>query len=120
MRKRTVNHLADTIFWYFLYFLPVIAYLLFTFVEPGTATAIVDIPTFFNQMGVGFVTDNLIFTSIDGLFGQNGILPFWTTQTPTLIFTWFITVYIAHLVVDFLLFIPRLAHKWLKAFTQGE
>lgn len=120
MRKRTINHLADTIFWYLLYFFPVIAYLLFLFVEPGTATSIVDLPTFFNQVGFGIVTDNVIINALRDIFGANGILPFFNTDMPLLIFTWYITVFITHLAVDFILFIPRLCHKWMKSFTQGE
>lgn len=120
MRKRTINHLADTIFWYILYFLPVIAYLLFLFIEPGSSPTIVNIESFFGSMGLSFVTDNIIVNTLTGIFGPNGVLPLFQDGSVILILAYYVSVFIMHLAVDFLLFIPRLCHKWLKAFTQGE
>ena len=34
MRKRSITHVAKTVFWYALYFLPVLAYLIFLFTNP--------------------------------------------------------------------------------------
>ena len=121
MRKRTINHLADTIFWYLLYFLPVIAYLLYMLVEPGAGTtAVLSIEEFFNSIGLGFVSDNVVLTALSSIFGADGVLPLFSTNTPFLILTWFVAVYIAHLAVDFILFIPRLAHKFMNSFTREE
>lgn len=121
MRKKTVNHLADTIFWYVLYFMPVICYLLYLFAEPATGTvSAISFTSFIENIGFGFVSDNIIITSLKDIFYTGGIFPIFSTDMPFIIFSWFIGVYIAHLAVDFLLFIPRLCHKWLKQFTQGE
>lgn len=117
MRKKTVNHLADTIFWYLIYFLPVIAFLLY--LVSGNFTDI-SLDTFFNSMGVAFTTDNVIITSLSSIFGVNGILPLFVSNSAFYVFSWFIISYIVHLFVDFILFIPRLCHKWLKTFTQGD
>ena len=120
MRKKTVNHLADTIFWYVLYFLPVIAYLLFLIAEPSTGINNVNFLTFIDNCGFGFVQDNIIVNGLRGIFGVNGTLPFFTTDLPFVIFTWYVGVTIAHLFVDFMIFIPKLAHKWLNKFTRSE
>ena len=120
MRKRTVNFLADTIFWYLIYFLPVVAWLLFLIAEPSSTTTPIDFATFMSSIGFGFVNDNIIITSLSGLFGSGGVLPIFSSNTPLLIFTWFICAIIVHLAVDFLVFIPRLAHKWLNTFTTRE
>lgn len=120
MRKRNVNFLADTIFWYLIYFLPVVAWLIYLFAEPSSSTTLVDFGTFMSNIGFGFVNDNIIISSLSGLFGANGVLPIFSSSTPLLIFTWFICAIICHLAVDFLVFIPRLAHKWLNAFTTRE
>lgn len=117
MRKKTINHLADTIFWYLLYFLPVITYLLYLV---GAPTELLSIQGFYDHIGLNFVADNILVSSLTDLFGASGILPFFSTSTPIIIFSWFIGVYITHLAVDFLLFIPRLCHKWLKTFTNNE
>ena len=121
MRKRTINHLADTIFWYLIYFLPVICYLLYMLVEPGTGVStVLSFGDFFESIGIGFVSDNIVITSLQSIFGSTGILPLFSTDTPFIIFSWFICTFICHLAVDFLLFIPRLAHKWMNKFTQGD
>lgn len=120
MRKRTVNHLADTIFWYLIYFLPVLGYLLYLIAEPSNGTNLVSFSAFFDSIGIGFVSDNIIINSLKDIFGTGGVFPLFSTDIPFDIFGWFICTFIVHLAVDFLLFIPRLAHKWLNNFTQGE
>lgn len=120
MRKKTVNHLADTIFWYLLYFLPVLGYLLYLIAEPSNGTTLVSISDFFNSIDIGFVTDNIVINTLKGLFGAEGALPLFATNAPFNIFGWFICTYIGHLTVDFILFIPRLCHKYMEKFTQGE
>lgn len=118
MRKKTINRVADTIFWYLLYFMPVLAYLILIAVQPGSITTLDGV---FDILGLNVFTTGTIYTSLDGIFGVNGILPLFTQTGLLQFFTYFISVYIAHLFVDFLLFIPRIAHKWMsKAYQEGE
>ena len=120
MRKRTINTFADTIFWYLIYFLPVLVYLLYLIAEPASGTSLISFSTCFDTIGLGFVSDNIVVSSLKDIFGTGGLLPLFSSDTPFIIFGWFICTYITHLAVDFLLFIPRLAHKWLNKFTQGD
>lgn len=120
MRKRTVNHIADTIFWYLLYFFPVVAYLFFIMAEPSSGTAVISLTSFFNSLGISFFTDNPILTVLVDLFGSSGVLPLFTDVSALYFFAWFASVMLVHLAVDFILFIPRLAHKWLNAFTTRD
>lgn len=116
MRKRTVKYLADTIFWYLVYFLPVACFLIFL----ATGKDNINFSSFFNELGFEFVSSNVIYDSLSSLFGVGGVLPIFTDSTPFIIFTWFIGTFLIHLAVDFLLFIPRLAHKYMNTFTQGD
>ena len=120
MRKRTISNLADTIFWYFVYLLPVIGYLLYLIAEPASGTSLVTFDSFFSNIGLGLVSDNVVVSTLKDIFGTGGILPLFTTDTPFIIFGWFVCTFITHLAVDFLLFIPRLAHKWLNKFSSEE
>ena len=115
MRKRTINHLADTVFWYLIYFLPVIFYLI---AEPSSGGSIVNFISFFADSGFGIVTDNLIISTLRDIFSTGGTFPLFNTDLPYIVFTWFVGTYIIHLCVDFLLFIPRIAHKWMKDLTE--
>ena len=120
MRKKTVNHLADTIFWYLLYFFPVIAYLFFILSEPSSGTAVISLTSFFNSIGISFFTDNVILTCLSDLFGSTGILPLFADSAALYFFAWFASCMLIHLAVDFILFIPRLGHKWLNYFTTRD
>lgn len=120
MRKRNISFFADTFFWYLLYLFPVLAYL-FYYNADGYFSA--TFATFMSD-NLGFVFDNtnIIYTTIQDLFGSSGVLPLWTVDSTgiSLIVTWFVTVFVVHLVVDFILFIPRLCHKFMDKFYQGD
>lgn len=116
MRKRTISFVADKILWSLLYFLPIVIYLVCCY-RTGLA---VPLSTMFESVGLGIITDNVIFTSLSSIFGVGGLFPLFSSPDILIFFTWFIGVYIAHLFVDFLLFIPRLAHKWLRYFYKGD
>ena len=120
MRKRTINTFADTVFWYLIYFLPVLVYLLYLIAEPASGTSLISFSSCFDTIGLGFVSDNIVVSSLKDIFGTGGLLPLFSSDTPFIIFGWFVCTYITHLAVDFLLFIPRLAHKWMNKFTQGD
>ena len=116
MRKRTINYLADTMFWYLLYLLPVVAFLLYI-VASGNYLSIIE---FFDLIGFSFVNDNIIVSTLSSIFGAEGVLPFFSNDVPFIIGSWFVGVFLCHLAVDFILFIPRLCHKWFNHFYQGD
>lgn len=121
MRKSRISHLADTIFWYIIYMFPIIAYFLLLIAEPGTGTnAIINLETFFNNIGVGLANDNIVVQTINNIFGEAGILPLFKTNMPIIMLSWFVSTYIVHLAIDVLLFIPRFAHKFIEKTTQGD
>lgn len=122
MRKRNIVFIADTIFWYLIYFLPVILYGIYMIhgAESGT---LIDFRTFVESslfMSVS-TTDNVIYTALYSLFGSSGIIPMFASNNSYIlvVVAYFATMVIIHLAVDFLLFIPRLCHKWLDSFTKG-
>lgn len=122
MRKRTVNYMADTIFWYALYFLPVLAYLFYIMgASKIGGTPIINFTEFIGEFA-DILATNPINVALQDMFGSGGLMPIFGAQDAgiLLFFTYFINVYLVHLMVDFLLFIPRYAHKWLKEFTRGE
>lgn len=79
-----------------------------------------DFKDFVNEMGFEFATDNIIVNTLGDIFGTGGVMPLFDNDTPFIIFAWFIGVYLLHLLVDFILFIPRIAHKWMKDCTGGD
>ena len=71
---------------------------------------------------LGLVDSGLIYKSLFDLFGTGGILPLFSAENNAILvfLSYFVSVEIVHLAVDFLLFIPRLAHKYMNTFTQNE
>lgn len=116
MRKKTVNRFFDTAFWYLLYFLPVIVFLLVVF-RTGQFTTL---STAMSTCGLDVLVNNPVLVSLSEIFGESGILPFFQNADLLYFFSYFISVFICHLFVDFILFIPRIAHKWLSKFCQGD
>lgn len=120
MRKKTITHLADTFFWYLLYLFPVLAYLVY-YLADGYTT--VTFASFMSQhLGFIFDSSNIIFVTVQDLFGSTGVLPLWTVDSTgiALIVTWFVTVFVVHLATDFILFIPRFCHKLMNKAYQGD
>lgn len=113
MRKRTISHLSDTIFWYIIYLLPVFAYLLAVYRDGSAA---VSFSAFFDKFGIPFLSD-VVNSALTSIFGADGILPLYGATVVIPVFSWYISTMIIHLAVDFLLFIPRLAHKFMNKFT---
>lgn len=118
--KKKVIKIADTVFWYLLYFFPVVAYLFFIFAEPSSGTHLVSLTDFFASLGIDFFVDNIILTALNQMFGPAGILPFFGDIAPLYFVAWYGCMLLVHLMVDFLIFIPKLCHKWLCTFTRSE
>lgn len=143
MRKRTVNCIVKNIFWYTIYLLPIIVALiitlsvtsesffywfketyqfqtidslsnLFVFNFDGVLRAIIDIDY------------NPIYSALVSAFATDGgVVPLFSNESTGGVaflryFAYFISVYLLHILIDFLLFIPRLCHKWMNSFTATE
>lgn len=116
MRKRSILNLADTLFWYLIYLLPVLMYLLNGINHDVTAFESFMTTT----LGFAFTSDNVVYVALTALLGVDGIVPLFSSNAPLLMVTCFASMVLVHLFVDFIVFIPRLCHKWLgKMTTEG-
>lgn len=135
MRKRTCNNLFDNILWYTIYLLPIIMTLLIigggfqgdwytTWQEiDGDFTAFPFYTVFSTVLEVALDVSGSspIYQSLQSIFCRGGFLPFFEFDAFVLrYFSYLVGVYLIHLFIDFILFIPRLAHKWLNAFTRSD
>lgn len=114
MRKKTILYFVDTVFWWTVYAIPVILLFIGSSNSLGEGTLLGDIFRNFFY----FVTNNPIHTALIGLFGDNGVLPFFGQYSYIyVILTWFVATNLCHIAVDVLLFIPRMAHKFIDILT---
>ena len=115
MRKRTIKCLCDTIFWYLIYALPFLGY----GIQLINDTKIISLSSFLTQADL-ITSENLIFSALNGIFGSGGILPLFSNSALLFVCSWFVSVFLVHLAVDFLLFIPRFAHSVFDSFYKGD
>ncbi len=122
MRKRTMSNFFDYLFWFIVAVLPLLVFL-FQFLSYRLSSSSESLPSLLSFMqSFGISDSSVIYTALSQLFGFGGILPFFSESNNTVLLylSYFVTVEIVHLAVDFLLFVPRLCHKWLEVFTQNN
>lgn len=115
MRKKTLNCFFDNLMWYLIYLMPLIIFVFYN-INSGTLTSLGSI---FDSIGLNILTDNVVLTTLSDVFGTGGVVPIFTNSDILIYMSYFICVYLVHICVDVLLFIPRLGHKWLNEFTSG-
>lgn len=114
--KKSLTKCLDGIFWYLIYALPFLWYGLGFLSHTYTP---VSLSSFFEFVGFD-VSSSITFTTLADIFGTSGVLPLFDNPVVIHIFAWFINCSIIHLAVDFLLFIPRLCHKWMDKLCQND
>ena len=122
MRKRTIANLVDSAFWFFVSILPLALYLITCLsykLQSSTDTLTGFLPFMKN---LGLMDSGIIYNSLVDLFGTTGILPLFSADNNAILLflSYFVSVEIVHLAVDFLLFIPSIGHKYMNTFTQNE
>ena len=122
MRKRTIANLVDSVFWFLVSILPLALYLI-TCLSYKLQSATDSLTAFLPFMkNLGLMDSGIIYNSLSDLFGSSGILPLFSADNNAILLflSYFVSVQIVHLAVDFLLFIPRIGHKYMNNFTQNE
>lgn len=113
MRTKTIETLIDRLFWALVLILPLVAYVI---INHHNSTDLISV---LNQF---YITDtNIIYTSLVQMFGTGGYLEFLdTTETnPLLIYmTYFFLVEVVHIILDVLLFVPKICVKILDKASQ--
>ena len=116
MREKTQKNLFDNVMWYILYLMPILIWGLVSY-QSGQITSLSNA---MSSMGLEIFETNQIYTSLSSIFATTGILPLFTNPDIILYMSYFISVFLIHLFVDFILFIPRIAHKWLNKLYGGD
>lgn len=111
MRKKSISHFFDIFMWYAIYMLPLIIFVICYCV--GHFTTLADC---FVLGGLDIFADNFIFSALNDLFGVAGVMPLFAGVDILHYATYFISIFLLHLAVDVLLFIPRFAHKCVDCF----
>ena len=126
MRKTSNTRFAfklDKFFWFLVLMLPVISWCVYLFSFNGYGDAGSSLISFgswlTNQFTGSGVTSNVVYVTLNGIFGSSGVFP---TFGPSFLFfvTYLINVELIHVFYDVIVFIPRLAHKWISKAVQND
>lgn len=124
--KRTTSRFAfklDKIFWFFIQFFPLLSWCLYLFSFNGYGDAGSSFMSFWtwlnNQIFGSIMTENVIYTTLIEIFGAYGVFPIFGTSF-LLFITYLVSVEIIHVFYDVIVFIPRLAHKWISKAVQDD
>lgn len=112
MRKKTINNFFDNVMWYLVYMLPLVCFVILLF-KTGHSFGLAECIT---SCGLGILTDNVVYTALNSIFGSGGVFPLFMSSDILLYFSYFICVWICHIAVDVLLFLVRYAHKLMDNF----
>ena len=100
MRKRTINCFFDTLFWFIVSILPLVAFVILLFFNGAGG---VDLSTVINNIGFGLNDSNAVYVAISSIFGVGGVLPLFANTDIILYLSYFVIVTILHVFVDVLL-----------------
>lgn len=104
MRKKTINCLFDNILWYTIYLLPLITYII-----SGFHNTYNDLATF--MQNIFTLDENIIFSSLSDL---NTMLRFFVDENVITYITYFAIMVLIHVMIDIVLWIPKLAHTLIE------
>lgn len=107
MRKKSISYFFDILFWSSVYALPLIVLIISAYNKD-----IVSFSSVLSSIGVD-CTNNIVYTTLVDVFGTGGVFPMFANNSIFEFATYFILANILHLIVDVLVFIPRLVHDFL-------
>ena len=125
--KKTTSRFAfklDKIFWFVIAFFPLFSWLIYLFSFSSYTAAPI---TFFawieqNFGFMGQVQQSVIYSTLYQIFSITSVDSLFPALSTSLMafFTYLVTVEIVHVVYDVIVFIPRLAHKWISKAVQDD
>lgn len=115
MTKKNMLKMVDKIFWLTIAIFPLIVYAIHC-IHFGD---ILSLETVLNNLGFGMSTTNIIYTTLNTIFGVGGGMLELTSSTGILLYgTYFITIMLLHFIIDMLLVIVRWGHHLLDKATK--
>lgn len=125
--KKTTSRFAyklDKIFWFVLSFFPLFSWLLYLFSFSGYANSPLTFYVWLEQNFalIGQISQSAIYSTLYQIFSITSVSSIFPALSTSLMafFTYLITVEIVHVIYDVIVFIPRLAHKWISKAVQDD
>ena len=125
--KKTTSRFAfklDKIFWFVIAFFPLFSWLIYLFsFSSYTASPLTFFAWIDQNFGfMGQVHKSPIYSTLYQIFSITSVDSLFPVLSTSLLafFTYLVTVEIVHVVYDVIVFIPRLARKWISKAVQDD
>ena len=116
------SYKIDKLFWFFIQIFPLVCFTVYCIA--GTRGSEVVVPTFNSflvKLGLNYQQGNVFYDVLAQLFGSNGAFPLFVDSGGVVLYlTYVLTMEVLHVCFDVLVFIPRLAHKWISKAVQDD
>ena len=118
------SYKLDKIFWFVVSFFPLFSWLVYLFSFSGYAASPLTFYAWLEQ-NFGFmnqIQNSVIYSTLYQIFSITSVSSLFPVLSTSLMafFTYLITVEIIHVIYDVIVFIPRLAHKWISKAVQDD
>ena len=125
--KKTGNtrfaYRLDKIFWFLMLVLPVMSWCVYLFSFTGyggTESSLISFSSWLTNQFTGVdMSGNAVYVALNSIFGPSGAFPIFRPSF-LVFFVYLVNVEIIHVFFDVIVFIPRLAHKWISKAVQDD
>lgn len=115
------SYKLDKIFWFLLTAFPLFGYLLYLFSINGAVDSLSFYSFMQNFAQIATHTGNPVQQVFVSIFGSSGLFPLFSAGSGLIdFFTYAVSIEILHVCFDVIVFIPRLAHKWISKAVQDD
>lgn len=118
------SYKLDKIFWFIISFIPLFSWLVYLFsFSSYTASPLTFLAWLDQYFGfLGQISQSVIYSTLYQIFSITSVSSLFPSLPVSLMafFTYLITVEIIHVIYDVIVFIPRLAHKWISKAVQDD
>ena len=116
------SYKIDKLFWFFIQIFPLVCFTVYCIA--GTRGSEVVVPTFNSfliKLGFNYQQGNAFYNVLARIFGPNGAFPLFVDSGGVILYlTYVLTMEVLHVCFDVIVFIPRLAHKWISKAVQDD
>lgn len=118
------SYKLDKIFWFIISFFPLFSWLIYLFSFSSYTAAPIAFYAWLEQNFalIGQSPNSIIYSTLYQIFSVTSVSSLFPALSTSLMsfFTYLITVEIVHIIYDVMVFIPRLAHKWISKAVQDD
>lgn len=124
MGNTRFSYKLDKIFWFVISFFPLFSWLIYLFSFSSYTGSPLTFYAWLEQnfAFMGQISKSVIYSTFYQIFSitsADSLFPVLSTSFMAF-FTYLVTVEIVHIIYDVIVFIPRLAHKWISKAVQDD